>query len=274
MEKNIVPNRELESIRKLRNYTVVKSNQLVQQSRFDLSAFEQKLLIYIISQIKPEDTEFKTYEIAIREFCKICGIDYKNGGNYALVKKTIENMAQQFIWIEIDDEETMIRIIERPFINKKTGLIKIKLDNMMQEHLLFLKDRGNKTIYNAIFAYPMKSKYALRFYDLLHSYANQRFIRISLDTLLKWLFVENKPSYQKYNDFRKRVLTPAINEINKYTDLNILFSATRTGRKITHINFSIAFKNDNDTINICDQNNLLLDSVNFKDVNVPDNIIL
>ncbi len=43
----------------LRNYKVVKSNDLIQKSRFNLSLQEQKIILYLISKVKPEDTEEK-----------------------------------------------------------------------------------------------------------------------------------------------------------------------------------------------------------------------
>ena len=47
------------------------------------------VVLYLISQITPFDEDFKQYEFDIREFCKVCGIDYDNGGNYELLKQQI-----------------------------------------------------------------------------------------------------------------------------------------------------------------------------------------
>ena len=49
----------------IRNKTVRKSNDLITKSRFDLSIQQQKILLYIIAQIKPYDEDFKTYSFSI-----------------------------------------------------------------------------------------------------------------------------------------------------------------------------------------------------------------
>ena len=58
----------------VKDQRVVKSNDLIQKSRFDLSLQEQKIILYLISQITPYDEEFKLYEFSITDFCKILAI--------------------------------------------------------------------------------------------------------------------------------------------------------------------------------------------------------
>ena len=114
----------------LRNKTVVKANELIQKSRFNLSLQQQKIVLYLISQITPNDEEFRLYEFSITDFCRVCGIDPYNGQNYLDLKQAIKDIADKSLWISIDeDEETLLRWIEKPYINKKSGTIKIRLDN-------------------------------------------------------------------------------------------------------------------------------------------------
>ena len=45
------------------------------------------------------------------------------------------------VWIKLDeDEETLLRWIEKPYVNKKSGTIKIRLDEDMKPFLLQLKE--------------------------------------------------------------------------------------------------------------------------------------
>ena len=61
---------------------VNKSNELIQQSRFNLSLQEQRIILYLISHITPYDQDFKLYEFNIQDFCKVCGIDSEGGQSY------------------------------------------------------------------------------------------------------------------------------------------------------------------------------------------------
>ncbi len=65
-----------------RSYSIIKSNEIIQKAKYDLNIIELKTLAYIFSKIKPEDTQLKEYTFSIKEYCKICGIDYNNGKNY------------------------------------------------------------------------------------------------------------------------------------------------------------------------------------------------
>ena len=65
--------------------TVIKSNKLIQQSRFSLTTQQQKIILFIISQIMPYDEDFKLYEFKVTEFCKLCGIAAQ-GDMYALLR--------------------------------------------------------------------------------------------------------------------------------------------------------------------------------------------
>ena len=67
-----------------RQYLVVKSNELIQRNRFELSLPEQKMIAFICSMIQPIDPKDSLYnvpfqleyEFNIRDYCKICSIDY------------------------------------------------------------------------------------------------------------------------------------------------------------------------------------------------------
>ena len=56
-----------------RDKLVVKANELIQKSRFNLSLQQQKIILYLISQIDRNDKEFKLYSFSIQHFCKVCG---------------------------------------------------------------------------------------------------------------------------------------------------------------------------------------------------------
>ena len=64
-------------LQKIRDYKVIKYNDLIQKTRHQLSMQEQKIVLYLISKIKPGDTELTDYKFDVAEFCEICGIILK-----------------------------------------------------------------------------------------------------------------------------------------------------------------------------------------------------
>ena len=222
----------------LRDYKVIKSNDLIQKSRFDLGTQEQKIVLYLISKIRPEDTELHEYEFSIVEFCKICGIDYANGKNYDNIKKTIKTLNDKSIWVTLNDGgETTMRWIERPYINKNSGVIKIKLDELMKPYLLQMQERF--TQYELLYTLPMKSQYAIRLYEILKSYEWKKSVEMDLENLKRMMKAEH---YTRFYDFKKKVIEIAMREIDDYTDLKVEYTLKKKGKQFTSIVFQIGTK--------------------------------
>ena len=112
-----------------REYLVVKHNDIIQKSKFtikrnegeSLSLLEQKVLLYVISRIKPEDTELKEQIFDIGEFCRVCGI--QAGGNYPYLKEVISKLKGRVMWLVGEDYETTVSWIDKATIYKKSGKI-------------------------------------------------------------------------------------------------------------------------------------------------------
>lgn len=235
-------------IKKSKGYLVVKSNDLIQRNRFELSLPEQKTVAYICSMIQPMQTEESgfqlEYEFKIREYCKICGIDYDNGKNYQDVKATLKKLRDKSMWLTLPDgSETTVGWLAKATTNKKSGIAHIKLDEDMVSYLFDLKQKFTQyQLYNVL---GMKSAFSVRIYELMKSYSFRHTITFELDELKKLLMVEDVKSYNRFPDFRRKVLEKAQLEINELTDINIEFEPIKTGRKVTSIKFIIEekFKN-------------------------------
>lgn len=223
-----------------REYSVVKSNALIQRSRFDLTLQEQKIVLSLIQKITPNDDEFKLYDFTIKEFCELVGIDGCNGKNYIDIKKALKSLSDKSMWITLPNGvETVVRWVEKPYMHNKSGLIQIKLDKDMMPYLLKLREHF--TEYSLYYTIALQSRYSIRFYELFKSYENVKQLIITVDELKKQMFAEK---YTNWNDFKKRVLTPAITEINTMTDITIDFDVIKKGRAIGSLKFDIHTKTD------------------------------
>ncbi|PJH64205.1 replication initiation protein [Salmonella enterica] len=56
-------------------YCVVEHNDLVVKSRHDLTAKELKIMDFVISNIKPDDTKFNTVHTSLYELNKVMGLN-------------------------------------------------------------------------------------------------------------------------------------------------------------------------------------------------------
>ena len=221
---------------------VLKSNELIQRSRFSLTTNQQKIVLYLISKLNYKDTEFKEIEIDIKDFCDVCGIELNSGRRYNEIKNSIKQIADKSMWIEKQNgDETLVRWIEKPTIRKNNGTITLKLDEDLKPYLLNLKERY--TEYSLIYTLPMKSKYSIRLYELLKSKHYNKKLKYSINyNLQEFKKSIDAEKYNSFKDFRKRVLEKAIEEINKYTDIIVEYKTIKSGKAINEIEFIIETK--------------------------------
>lgn len=232
-----------------REYLVVKGNELIQQNRFELSLSEQKTVAYICSMIKPIEPKDSVngvlyqleYEFNIRDYCKVCGIDYGGGKNYKDIKATIKKLADRSMWFDDGESETLMRWLSYVKLNKKSEKVQIEIDRTIAPFLFDLREKFTQyQLYNIL---AMKSAFSVRIYELMKSYSFQKSKTFDLNELKRLLSVENVKSYDRFPDFRRKVLEKAQEEINELTDIDIYIEPILKGRKTVKVKFRIETKN-------------------------------
>lgn len=249
----------IEEIRRDRQWQVAKSNQFIQKTRFNMDLMQQKIILHIISKIKPKDTELqKTYTFNYYDFCRLCGKPMPKGGkDFVEFKESLldlRRMASEIAYIDAKGHErfTSIGWVTYYDFNTKTGEVQIELDRNLAPFLLELK--GLYTTYPLLFILPMKSKYSVRLYEFLKSYSNLGYCEIELNELRrllqnKYVFDEEKGTtrelkeseikleYTQFSDFNRFVLKRATEEINKNTDIFVEYKVNRVKRVPVSITF-------------------------------------
>lgn len=221
---------------------VVKHNDLVQKSRFQLSLVEQKTINFLISLIKPQkdgiDIQSLEYEFEIQQYCKICGIDYNQGTNYKMVRDTLKSLRDKSVIVTLaDGTNTSVSWLNKFWCRR--GWAKIRFDEDMAPYLF--EQCNNTTRFELLNILPMKSKYAVRMYEICRSWAGLKSHTYSLEELRRVLGIpENE--LVRYPDFRRKVLEISQKEINKHTNLNIHYELITKGRKVIQIRIHIAEK--------------------------------
>lgn len=231
-------------IEERKGYLVVKANELIRKSRFELSLPEQKTIAFICSMIKPVDEKENSfqmeYDFSIRDYCKVCGLDYDNGNNYADIKAILKKLSDRSMWLDDGNGEVTVRWLAKARVNKRSGLAKIEIDRDLAPYLFDLGERFTQyQLYNIL---AMKSAFSVRMYELMKSYSFQKGKTFDLDELKHILMVENVKSYNNYKDFRIYVLEKAQSEINELTDINIYIEPIYKGRKVARVKFRVEEK--------------------------------
>lgn len=230
-------------------YKVFKHNSIIQnvvKRKNMLSSLEQKILNYIISQIKPNqkvtDNEFV---FDMRLFSEICGADYDIGKNYINYKIALENLASNGFWLRDGQKKIYFQWIVTPIINFGTSKIIVTISDKVMPYLCDLAT--NFTSYELNQILKLNSSYSVAMYELLKSYEYQKLIKLSVTELKSLLGCEDK--YKEYKDLRRNVIEIAINEINQKTNISVEWTPKRDGRNYTDIEFIIKEKDESILIN-------------------------
>lgn len=231
--------------RELQEMYVVKSNDLIQKARYSLTVQQQKLILFAISKIKKNDPPDTVYELSIDEVCSVMGLEYDAGGYYyKAIKDDLVKLTNR-LWVKFPDREATVAWISDAEIIPLCGTVYIQFHSKMSKYLFELHNRY--TQYQLCEVLTLKSKYALRLYELLRSYIMQDELRdgkekeviFSVDELRELLCCEN---YKRWAEFDRCVIRKAVDEINATSDIiKVRYETIKRGKTVKTIVFLIGY---------------------------------
>lgn len=234
---------------------VVKSNPLVEAS-YRLTLAEQCIILSCISQIHKEDkiTDEVMYKVSVSDYVALTGADPKSA--YRDIKGAAERLDTRRVRIyelpngggKIKNKNRMIKLgwVQTIAYTEGGGEVELRFNKDMLPYLTSISN--NFTKYKLKHVVKMSSSFGVRLYELLVEWKD-RFRteeqEVSLEWLKQALQVEGK--YSSIKDFKKYVLSPAVSDINKHSDLHVFWDQRKTGRKVTHLKFEFGLKNEHKT---------------------------
>ena len=225
----------------MNNELVVKDNILINAS-YNLEVTEQRLVL--LSIVRARETG---QGITAESKLKIHASDYMNHFNvdksaaYEALKGAVQNLfMRQFSFKEQQDDGTEFVVKSRWVSQIAYADEKAELQIIFAPAVVPLITRLEKhfTSYQLKQVSQLSSKYAIRLYEILISWREVgRVPCISVDDIRYRLGIEDH-EYKRMGDFKKRVLDPAIEQINLYTDIKAKYDQEKSGRTITGFRFS------------------------------------
>lgn len=224
------------------NY-VVKANKLI-EAKGRLSVVEQKLFASLISEITPEDKDFKKYRLDIKDVSEFMNLS--SNAVYDQIKTASRNLRNKEILIENIDEKGKKSFLATGLFSSAKykegeGYLEIRIDPDLKPYLLAINGKETPfTKYLIKNILKLNSSHAIRIYELLKQCEGMKKRKFEIDKLKELLGIANE--YDRFYDFEKRVLSVAKKEINDKTDIFITYKKIKTGRRISHIEFEIETK--------------------------------
>lgn len=217
------------------NELVVQHNNLI-EARYRLSLQEKRLMLFLISQVKPKDNSFKNIEISISELSNIMGLDVTN--MYRDMEKVTKSMVGRVLSVRNLDENYLLQV---PWIASAKylygdGIVRFKISDELAPYLLKIKDQF--TVIRISDLMRFKSIYSMRIYELLKQYESLGCRKIALEDLrLSCGIPESRLNI--ISNFKIKVLEISKREINEKSDILIDFKFIKKSRKVIAIEFLI-----------------------------------
>lgn len=222
---------------------VVKDNSLINAS-YTLGLVEQRLILLAIIEAretgKGVDTE-TFLEIHAQHYADRFHVDVKN--TYAMLSDAVLTLFnRQVTYMTMDEkrnkpEKRVVRWVSGISYVEGAGIVKLRFAPEIVPLITRLEE--NFTWYELMQVANL-NLYATRLYELLvcwRSTGKTPVIEIN-DFRSKIGLLETE--YKAMCDFKKRVLDPAIKQINEHTDITVKVEQYKSGRSIT--GFSFKFK--------------------------------
>lgn len=224
----------------IRNKDLLQSYVLT-TAKYDFSVYEKRI-IYRIIEVLQQHTEGKKlnkkYNIDIDLFGDAhisipisAFLKDDRDKHYTEIKKALTSLENKKMTYEDDRNWQIIRLIEKPRINKYESFVVFRLDAMIYSAFLDFSKGYRK--YELKTAMQFDSVYAMRFYELMSGQKTP--LCYSIDQLKEMFQIADK--YDRVNDFRKYVLDIAKRELDKCSPYTFTYEMNKTGRKFTSVTF-------------------------------------
>lgn len=219
---------------------VAKGNELV-EGISDLEMLDFKLVNLVISKIDSvNDNDLRVYTLKKREI-----MDYLNlKKNYIKLDNLLKSIPYKKVIINTIDKYTTCYWFH---VSVTKSYVEFRIDANLKPYLIKLTKDFTQFELSSIRKF--KSKYSFKFYEwflMKHNknkaYRDKTSFVIEIKKIKENLFLPK--SYSKnFNDIKRRVINPSVDDINTYTTLSISYTLIYSGVKVEKVEFIIESKN-------------------------------
>jgi plasmid replication initiation protein len=216
---------------------IVQHNKII-EARYKLSVGEQRLIKVLVSMIKSDDEDFKTYSIAVSDLVSL--LEIKGGDTYNSVKLATKKLIGNVLIFDDGVETIQTSWLSVAHYKKGSGQVDLQFSPILKPFLLHLKNHF--TSYELGNVINLKHIYSIRIYELLKQYESIGKRSFLVDDLRKILMVGDE-EYRQFCDFRRWILKPAQIELKEKTDIVFSWNEARKNQKCVSLDFFIEKNN-------------------------------
>ena len=228
----------------MNDLTIVQHNDLIASS-YKLDIDEMRLLNLALTKIDSRKSDIGAIAIYPNEFAEMFNLSKNN--IWRNMKKSILSLMTKPVKIRSKDEfgkleETVIAWLgsTKYYVNQEDGS-KIELQFTSQIAPYLFELQGNFTKINFEYASRLTTPFSFRLYQWLtkeHRIKQGQYYDLTMTLAEIKESAQLDKSYPRWVDFKKRVLSPAIEAINQRTNLSVSYIVTKQGNKVHSLTFT------------------------------------
>ena len=223
---------------------VTQANALARAAQ-TMTLQEKRLLLLVMSRIRQSDTDFTTYQIPVTEIQKLLDLSTKEA--YRMLEDITKRLMSRVVKVdtpkggwEMFQWVSKAKYVAREDPDNALGrtYLELRLHQDMRPLLLQLSKHFASIPLAQLVNLP--SFNSVRLFEILYHESHQlqrHKLSFALDDLKLRLGAEGK--YPNFADFERRILLKAQEDCQTHTPLHFSYSARKTGRKVSHVDFLI-----------------------------------
>lgn len=221
----------------LENRKIVQANSLVRQTSWNLNLTPLKLFKACVSAIDTTNPP-KDNTVVMHKSDLVQLLDGDDSKNHVYLKNQLRSLITSVKIEEDDKHERFVALVNDIYWEKDADIVKVEFHKAVMPYLIDLHERFLE--YPAELIPYFDSKYGLIIYESLLSnwkqYADSNEFTYDLETIRYITGTEKK--YKEIYDFEKRVLKPAVDNINHIQgEFLVKYEKIRHGRSIEKVKF-------------------------------------
>jgi plasmid replication initiation protein len=227
-------------IKEYKDDVLMKNNILV-KAKYSLSLAESRIFIMMLYGLQKDESGSMSFKISLDELKKL--VKKKENNTVLGITRILDDIMSKHIFFMEEKSNRKGKIWSKyNFINgydydDELKIFRIECSERVYILLKSYLDTGYTPVNLSIWL-SLGNNNAQRFYDLLRLWSGTKsIVNYKIDELKDLLMIEDK--YNRYNDFKRRVILPAIKELNDTGYFEIDIKENKVGRKVDSIDFYV-----------------------------------
>jgi len=249
-----------------KNEIVQKPNQTIMITNKNITSLQRKSYNVILHEARKElklNENQTSFIFSISELKNKSGIRATDNRKF---KKSIEALASiQIRTVHENGDWGVFNLIS--YAGKEGDFLEVELPKPIRNSLIA---NNYYTTLDLMIIKNLEGKYAIILYELAMRYSKKQIPELTIGEFRELTGTIEIKSYDNFNNNKKKVIEPAIKEINEKTDIILSYDVKKIGRSVRNIKFKINKKKEEKEIQIgqLDFNN---NNIHFENGKIEEN---